>query len=289
MENALYQLKTCGKPLDGMSYIITCDNGSVLVIDGSYDAYDADHLLAWLRRITGEEKPTVDAWFLTHAHPDHTYAVKGMGERHADDVTVKKMVYSFPDDKAFSAIDPRVLPEIRFVKNAIANFKGCETVTPVRGDVYTYGSIKIEVLMTHEDLFRAKPEGKITVNDTSTVFRLEVEGQKILFSGDIQDAADRVIIDLYGDDLKSDAVQMAHHGCGGGSTFEFYQRVDPSILIWPSNEKKLCPLHSGRLGESPHFCRAERKGRDPRRSRKPKDPFAHFNRSRSLSARASSL
>ena len=196
MENALYQLKTCGRPLDGMSYILTCDDGSVLVIDGSYDQYDADHLLTWLKKITGEEKPTVAAWFLTHAHPDHTFALKGMGERHNRELTVQSVVYAFPEEAVYANIDPRVLPENRQLEAAIDRFDSCRRVTPKRGDVFTYGSVQVKVLMTYRDLFCKERKDKITVNDTSTVYRVEIGGQKILFPGDIQKAGDEAILEL---------------------------------------------------------------------------------------------
>lgn len=237
MSNVLYQIKTCGKPLDGMGYIISCDDGSIVVIDGSYDEEDVEIMLHWLRKITKKENPVIDAWLITHAHPDHHYCLKGMGEKYADIVTLKKAVYAFPDNETFEKIDPRVISQTELVKAAVKNFKGCEVVTPKLGDLYQFGSLKIEVLLTYKELLKYNPNAKITINDTSTVYRVEVDGQKILFAGDIQEAADRVIIDLHGENLKSDAVQMAHHGCGNGSNFEFYERVNPRYLLWPANEK----------------------------------------------------
>ena len=231
--------------MDGMGYIISCDDGSIVVIDGSYDEEDVEIMLHWLRKITKKENPVIDAWLITHAHPDHHYCLKGMGERYSDVVTLKKAVYAFPDNETFEKIDPRVISQTELVKAAVKNFKGCEVVTPKLGDVYQFGSLKIEVLLTYKELLKYNPNSKITINDTSTVYRVEVDGQKILFAGDIQEAADRVIIDLHGKNLKSDAVQMAHHGCGNGSNFEFYNAVEPRFLIWPANEKNFWNFFNG--------------------------------------------
>ena len=52
------------------SFIITTEDGKVLVMDGGF-AQDADNLIGWLKRVTGEEIPHVDGWFLSHPHLDH--------------------------------------------------------------------------------------------------------------------------------------------------------------------------------------------------------------------------
>ena len=93
MKTVIHQLKTTGVPLDGMCYVIQCEDSSTVVIDGGMDNGDAELLLDFLKKLSGSDKPVIDAWFLTHAHPDHTYACMGMGARHAEEVTVKKIVY----------------------------------------------------------------------------------------------------------------------------------------------------------------------------------------------------
>jgi hypothetical protein len=40
---------------------------------------------------------------------------------------------------------------------------------------------------------------------------------------------------MYGSTLKSDIMQIAHHGYSGGST-TLYQNVDPSWTLWPTNQ-----------------------------------------------------
>ena len=58
-----------------MSFVITTEDGKIIVIDGGYHD-DADKLLRELQTLSGKEKPHVDAWFLTHAHEDHINALR---------------------------------------------------------------------------------------------------------------------------------------------------------------------------------------------------------------------
>ena len=57
-----------------MCYVIKTNNNKLIVIDGGIDGhglYKPPYLLEELRKISGEEHPVVDAWFITHAHHDH--------------------------------------------------------------------------------------------------------------------------------------------------------------------------------------------------------------------------
>ena len=42
---------------------------------------------------------------------------------------------------------------------------------------------------------------------------------------------------MYGSYLKSDIVQMSHHG-GDGATPEFYTLISPHTALWPAEETK---------------------------------------------------
>ena len=69
-KTVLHQIKTKGITLDGMSYVIQAEDGSLIVIDGGMNE-DADDLFAYLQRLCGGDKVTVDLWIITHAHADH--------------------------------------------------------------------------------------------------------------------------------------------------------------------------------------------------------------------------
>lgn len=237
MNTVIHQLKTEASVIDGMSYVIEAADGSLLVIDGGYDRGDAELLLDYLRKLTGLSQPVVDLWILTHAHPDHTFALKGMGERHSDEIRVKKLLFSRPEEEYFALREKGALKEMAALDAALSHFPDLEYLTPKRGDRLFFGDTEIEILLTHVDLPDWR-ETKYSINDTSTVFRVWDHGESVLFLGDAQPTADRVMLEIYGDLLKSDAVQLAHHG-GIGSTEEFYRAVAPQFLFWPISKDRV--------------------------------------------------
>ena len=234
MKTVLHQLKTDGRVLDGMSYVIQCGDGSTVVIDGAmYE--DGEGLYSFLRELAGDKDPVVDAWFITHAHPDHTYCAKAVAEKFSERITVKKMIYRFPDEAFLRAKEPDCLVQVPAFENAIKAF-GAEHVIPNAGDRYCFGDTEFEVLFTCADLPSLEEDMRQCLNDSSTVFRMYAGGQSVLFLGDVQESGDLVLMKRYGNKLKSDVCQVAHHGYNA-SIPSFYDMVDPDILLWPASEK----------------------------------------------------
>ena len=83
------------------------------------------------------------------------------------------------------------------------------------------------------------------LNDTSVVFRVTVGGKSILFTGDcafvgtaslmLNHSRNQSDPDSYFT-LKSDYVQVAHHGIAG-LTKKAYQTIDPDYAMWPVGEE----------------------------------------------------
>ena len=56
---------------NGNSIVIQLKNGHYVLHDGG-TTYDAPYLMDYLEELTpGEEKPVIEAWFISHAHVDH--------------------------------------------------------------------------------------------------------------------------------------------------------------------------------------------------------------------------
>ncbi len=230
-KNVIHQLKTLGYTIEGMGFVITCDDGSTLVYDGGMD-YDGEMVLDYLKAITGEEKPTVDAWLISHAHDDHAFAAKGIALRHKDEITVKKFIYNFPTKEYFMTQESgccRVLD----IFDETVDMLGAEKIIVHRGDSFRFGSTVIDVIFTWEDLLPISEEPHQNCNDTSTIFKLTANGQSVIFLGDAEYAASRSMLMKCPDDLKSDVCQVAHHGSYGASP-ELYEAIDPEIVYWPS-------------------------------------------------------
>ncbi len=79
------------------------------------------------------------------------------------------------------------------------------------------------------------PEKKLTfsdINNNSLVLKFVYKDTKIMFTGDIEEEAEREILKRYTiKDLKSDILKIAHHGSKGSTTTEFLEAVSPKIAL----------------------------------------------------------
>ena len=203
-----------------MCYVITTETGLV-IIDGGF-SYEAPRL----RKIIEQYGNCVDAWILTHYHPDHITAFldiledpQGIKINHV--YTVEQADLAVMEEKApwddFSMLD-------RF--NAV-EINGLEYLH--RGDQLDLMGMKMEVLSAYEaDLDSMTND---LMNDGSMMFRLSGKEESMLFCADVGVGLTNYLIGEYGESLQSDYIQMGHHGFGGLGE-AFYRLVDPKAAFF---------------------------------------------------------
>ena len=72
------------------------------------------------------------------------------------------------------------------------------------------------------------------LNNNSLVFKLKVNNYNILFTGDIEEVAEKKILEIYKNNLNilsSDVLKVAHHGSSSSSTEEFLKAINPSLVV----------------------------------------------------------
>ena len=75
------------------------------------------------------------------------------------------------------------------------------------------------------------PSGPASDNNRSCVLLLRTAGgRQILLPGDIEAAAEHVILDAY-PDLRADVVLMPHHGSRSSSTERFVKQLAPQLAL----------------------------------------------------------
>ena len=218
-------------------YAIKTKNGKLIVIDGGGAGSEKNngYLYKKLQEISGEESPTVDAWFLSHMHDDHTNEFIIIGNDESKKITVKNVYMNFASREFMKSsegghfaylYDGIISAYDRFFGKGA--FEKANGKTAFEGDIIEIDGIKIEIMLTVSDEEKEK-----NINDTSMIFRAYIDGQSILFLGDGHVEVSERLIEKYGDALKSDIVQMAHHG-QNGVTFEVYKTVSPKLCLWPT-------------------------------------------------------
>ena len=230
MKNAIHMLESKASHRQMQSFIITTDDGKVIAIDGGRRE-DADYFLEYLKEITGQEIPVIDAWFLTHAHNDHLPAFFEIIQNRSSEVVVGTVFYNLPSIQYYTRIpgeednDGAVTTAKFFELLPLFAEKVC---VASGGDTYEIGNAKFEIL------YSAETDIEVNIcNNASLVFKMTLGGKTVMFTGDCGIEAGNKILERYKDSgiLKCDICQMAHHGQEGCSR-EFYEAVSPKECLW---------------------------------------------------------
>lgn len=227
---------------NGLGLIVSLADGSFIVYDGGYEV-DAEGLLRFLEDNSHcGEKPVIRAWVLTHTHRDHYSCFDFFVRNYFDKADIQNVIACIVPDEAYvnGKVEDRyfndVLPEL-------AHSKGIPIVFPISGQIYEFSGVRMEVLHTAEDLY---PLPVATENHSSTMTRLYFEAQDktVLIPGDLGRSSVTFAVSTWGDYLKSDIMQVPHHG-HSGATKEFYYTVNPqSVLFATTNEHYKCRIQS---------------------------------------------
>ncbi len=221
-----------GDVVRGMGYVFRTSGGKFVIVDGGKNEGILDDELY---RYLYENAPDPDhivvaAWLFTHGHGDHVGTFINFAKNYSDKVTVEQFVFNRPSDAYHAVLDEGLWKN---TYSAIKNYYGsAEIVKAHPGQRFVIDDLAIDIYFTIE-LYA--PETGI-YNDSSVVMMVTVKNRKILLLGDSSNNVARLIMSLYGDSLKADFVQLAHHGyLGGGSKGELYALADPTYVLMPGS------------------------------------------------------
>lgn len=220
---------------NGLCFIYLLADGTFLIYDGGNDAPDADHLYELLHRIAGQHginEVVISNWMLTHAHGDHCGCWEPFFSKYADKVKIERVMFNTShSDLGVGVSESLEESAMNSVKNYSEN---TELVRLHSGQDFWLADMKVEVLYTVEDL---EPGSLDDYNDASTITRLTINNETILMTGDASFGIWGLMCKTYGDALKSDYLQVPHHGAHDGGTKEAYNLIQPTYLLWPCGDK----------------------------------------------------
>lgn len=217
----------------GLCLIFRLEDGRFIIVDGGRYVPAAGPLIRKTLRSLAVDKDniTVAAWFLTHAHDDHT----GGFVHFTDDLNLHKQIkienvihHMVTPEQYATVNDPAQSDRVRGVlANKLADTNVIKAHT---GQVFYIGGMEIEMLFAYGDL---EPSPLEYMNTTSLVFRVTCRDNTVMVLGDASNRSCTYLVRSYGDYLKSDMVQISHHGYTGG-TIPLYEAIDADVALWPT-------------------------------------------------------
>ena len=227
----------------GMSYAIRLSDGRFILIDGGRNLEkDCDRLFECLKDGSKQDRPRIAAWIFSHPHSDHFHCFVSFMEKYAQCVDIERFLFNFPDhddfahypamEKELSPIGdlaaeiwiPRMLDAIRTT--------GAAVFTPHTGQHFCIGDAEMEILSSMDDTIHLSQN----VNATALVIKMSLGGQTILWGTDAGFSYAK-LAQRYGHYLKSDILQIPHHGFQSGTAEEelaAYRLIQPQVCLLPA-------------------------------------------------------
>ena len=228
----------------GNAFIITLEDGSFIVHDGGgTSGGDKAELYNVLRKLNkrSDGKIHIAAWIISHEHWDHFKNFYDFCQAYSSTVVLEQIVYNVPRSSiSYNSYNPATYINSNYLKGMTV-LTGCKLTKLHTGQKIQIRNLTIECLYTQEDLY---PTILHTFNDSCMVTRFTIDGQSFTILGDIQDDASDIIAKMYkAATLKTDILQVAHHGWGGTTTL--YSLLRPTILIWPTDQNSYTKQTAG--------------------------------------------
>ena len=218
---------------NGESFVVALRDGRYVIVDGGYGC-DAVALYNYLKdnnkRTDGIK---IAAWFLSHAHEDHYGAFAEFANTYNAEVSVEYVVAAEGASSMYSGGYSNWLATK--LPSYMKKF-GAKQIRPHAGQTLKFCDVKFNILYTGE-IYLNNADGDLLAseNNASLVFQMVADGKKVLFTNDADKQVSELLVDMYGTNLKSNILQVNHHG-RSGAIKEFVQNVNPTYSLWATNQ-----------------------------------------------------
>ena len=218
--------------LGGSGYVYQLADGSFLAIDSGYSE-DGETIYEYMSSKAPDGKIVIAAWVITHPHKDHFQGFDAFVANHGSQITVEQVIMNFP---GVEMLEDSGEWNNTSVGKSVSMLEGCKLIKAHMGQKFYIRNAVLEILYTHESYW---PNTLTDLNNTSVVVTVDCEGERALFMADGSNPTAAILNAMYGDYLKADILQLAHHGYGTNwkDMKVMHTFVRPEILLWPDRDK----------------------------------------------------
>lgn len=209
------------RDINSSFYILHNPSKGLIVVDGGWTD-DA----SFVKEVIGTYGCEVEAWILTHPHQDHIGAFNEL-YNNLGNITVKS-IYTVDMASPNECLEITPWDSIDAYQVFLSlNVSNIKYVYP--GDTLEICGLTFSIFSAFDDNVRAYSRDYL--NDGSMMFKVTNQEESMLFCADVGSSMSDYLVSKWGDELKSDYIQMGHHGYGGLSD-GFYQAVCPKVAFF---------------------------------------------------------
>lgn len=228
------------KLADGRFFILDSGIGGYLADSRSSKGSSSGWIYATLAKFADDPKNIqVAAWMITHVHSDHAGGLYDMalgyygynGSKHTvmpkemkQYIKIDKIIYNAPDN----------FPDCNregWMKTIINNFGVKNVVKAHPGQVFYIADLTMTIYGSL-DLMIENAGKSSDLNDFSLVARIEFNNKTLLALGDSDTIPNPVLATVYKTSLKSDILQLSHHGYGDVGDHDVNSYCNPEMTLW---------------------------------------------------------
>ena len=232
----------------GQGYVFVLPDGRLIIQDSGVDSIaHPDYMYEYIKQIAPDPNNVViAAWFLSHPHGDHQGAFLEYVKNHGSDVNIKieRVIYNYTKAELYDLIrydcpwvdgkpaEEKSANQVTTFYNTVKQYiPDVPLLVAHTGQVFDFGNgATVEVLFTVEDIV---PEELENPNNSSMVIRVNIAGQKTLLLADTAHKSNPMLVKMWGNYLKADIVQIAHHGIWTPDD-GIYDLIGAKVTLWPS-------------------------------------------------------
>ena len=215
-----------------MDFVWQTRDGTMVVIDGGTPDGSLENYI--LKNAKGDSikngRPYIEAIFISHAHSDHIDGLIDLINNYeTNKIEIGNIYMNLPSWEWMDAVEGTSIHRIN-LKQALedAKSRGINVVMnlPVGSEIQI-DELKFKILFVVDESIT-----KNGINNASMVVKVITPKMSVLFLGDLGVEAGHALLNSkYGSEVKSDIVQMAHHGQSGVDKV-FYEAVQATIALW---------------------------------------------------------